>query len=117
MNETRTGVVVKAFEKLDKDNSGFIELSDIKGLYKADRHPDVIKGKRTEDQVLVEFLETFETHHNTLNNSTCDGQVTLEEWIEYYRNISSSIDDDDYFVLMINNSWNLKGNADPYKKY
>lgn len=46
-----------------------------------------------------------------------DGQVTLEEWTEYYRNVSSSIDDDDYFVLMMNNSWSLKGNADPYKKY
>jgi hypothetical protein len=43
--------------------------------------------------------------------------VSLEEFTEYYRNISSSIDDDDYFVLVMNNSWNLKGDANTYKKF
>lgn len=43
--------------------------------------------------------------------------MTLDEFIEYYRNISSSIDDDDYFVLVMNNSWNLNGDANPYKKF
>ena len=53
MNEQRTALVEQAFHKLDSDNSGMIDIDDIKGVYKADRHPDVIKGKRTEDQVLV----------------------------------------------------------------
>jgi len=35
-----------------------------------------------------------------------DGRVTLKEFTEYYRNVSSCIDDDDYFCLVINNSWN-----------
>jgi hypothetical protein len=61
--------------------------------------------------VLVEFLETFETHHNIRNGAQADGSVTLEEFIEYYKNISVSIDNDDYFALMMNNSWNLKGEA------
>ena len=46
-----------------------------------------------------------------------DGQVSLEEFIEYYKNISVSIDNDDYFTLMMNNSWNLRGDASPYQKY
>lgn len=37
-----------------------MELDDIRDLYNAEKHPDVISGKRTSDQVLVEFLETFE---------------------------------------------------------
>ena len=28
-----------------------------------------------------------------------------------------SIDNDDYFALMMNNSWNLKGDAQTYQKY
>jgi len=52
-----------------------------------------------------------------LNNTERDGKVSLAEFTEYYRNISSSIDHDDYFVLIMNNSWNLKGDADPYKKF
>jgi hypothetical protein len=67
--------------------------------------------------VLVEFLDTFQTHHNIMNNSAADDRISLDEWTEYYHNVSSSIDDDDYFALMMNNSWNLKGNADPYQKY
>jgi hypothetical protein len=63
---------------------------------------------------LVEFLETFEAQLNLKNQTQRDGTVNLEEFIEYYRNISSSIDEDDYFVLVLNNSWNLKGDANPY---
>jgi hypothetical protein len=36
--------------------------------------------------------------------------VTLQEFIEYYNNISVSIDNDDYFELMIKSAWNLDGN-------
>lgn len=40
--------------------------------------------------------------------------MTLEEFVDYYGNISSSIDNDEYFELMINNAWNVKGNAATY---
>lgn len=43
--------------------------------------------------------------------------MTLKEFVDYYANISASIDDDDYFLLMINNSWNLSADANPYQKY
>ncbi len=52
-----------------------------------------------------------------MNGTQADGQVTLEEFTEYYTNISASIDNDEYFALMMNNSWNLTGDANTYKKY
>ena len=36
-----------------------------------------------------------------------DKTVTLEEFYEYYNNISSSIDDDRYFELMIRSAWKI----------
>lgn len=36
-----------------------------------------------------------------------DGKVTLNEFMDYYSNISAGIDDDEYFKLMITNAWNL----------
>jgi hypothetical protein len=36
-----------------------------------------------------------------------DGQVTLDEFIEYYNYVSASIDNDNYFELMMNNAWRL----------
>lgn len=117
MNEKRLGLVRKAFTLLDKDGSGALEVRDITGSFKTDKHPDVLEGKRTPEQVLVEFLQTFEAHHNMSKGESSDGKVTLDEFVEYYRNISSSIDNDDYFALMMNNSWNLRGDASPYKKF
>jgi energy-converting hydrogenase A subunit M len=36
-----------------------------------------------------------------------DGKVTLNEFMDYYSNISASVDDDEYFKLIITNAWNL----------
>lgn len=116
MNNFRKKLVQQAFGKLDKDGSGFIELTDIKGVYNASRHPDVIQGKRTEDEVLLEFIETFEAHHNISNSQAPDHVVTKEEFEEYYNNISGSIDNDQYFELMINNAWKLNEANKSYSK-
>jgi calcyphosin len=43
-----------------------------------------------------------------------DSKITIDEFLEYYTNISVSIDNDEYFALMMNNSWNLKGDAQTY---
>merc|ERR1719460_989310 len=94
---------------MDKDGSGFIDINDIRGVYTADKHPDVQAGKKTEQQILQEFLETFETAHNMRNNNAPDHVVTKEEFEEYYNNVSASIDRDDYFETMMNSAWNLDG--------
>ena len=44
-----------------------------------------------------------------------DGIVTTEEWEEYYKDISASIDDDDYFELMIRNAWHIDGGKGQYE--
>jgi hypothetical protein len=62
----------------------------------------------------MDFIETFETHHAVKHNTGRDQRVTLDEFIEYYSNISVSIDNDEYFALMLNNSWNIKGDATTY---
>ena len=67
----------------------------------------MLSGKKTEDQILQEFLETFETAHSMRNNDAPNYVVTKEEFVEYYNNISASIDDDAYFTLMIDNAWKL----------
>lgn len=116
MNPARKAIVLRAFAAMDKDGSGMIDINDIRGVYKADKHPDVISGKKTEQQVLSEFLETFETAHSMRNQNTPDHIVSKDEWVEYYNNVSASIDGDDYFALMMNNAWNLDGTMSVNKK-
>ena len=62
MNAFRCSMVKKAFEKLDVDKNGFLDLSDVKNFYDASRHPDVKAGKITSDDALDNFLSTFEAH-------------------------------------------------------
>lgn len=109
MNQFRTQLVVKAFQKIDYNDDKVLDINDIKGKYDASKHPEVKSGKKTENEVLKEFLETFEMHHNVMNGTQADGQVTMDEFIEYYTNISANIDNDAYFDLMITNAWNLEG--------
>ena len=113
MNPTRKELVKKAFNKMDGmgNSNGVLEVDDIRQSYNASNHPDVKSRKKTEDEVLQEFLETFEAHRQMSKGDTKskkgDGVVTLNEFMDYYSNISASVDDDEYFKLMITNAWNL----------
>ena len=109
MNEFRRGLALRAFRIMDRDGSGVLKIDDIRQSYNAKMHPDVQAGKKTEDEILYEFLDTFEQHHSANNTDARDSSVSEAEWIESYNNVSMSIDRDDYFELMMNQAWNLKG--------
>jgi len=80
---------------------GKITLADIKAHYNAKKHPEVIAGKKTEDEVLAEFLNTFDSRHP-------DGIVTKEEFEHYYADMSASVDTDDYWAAMMQSAWKLE---------
>lgn len=103
MNARRRRFVEMAFNLLDRDGSGEIDLTDIVACYNASAHPDVISGKKTESQILTEMLNTFEVGGDR------DGKVTRQEFEAYYKGISASIDSDDYFELMMRNAWHISG--------
>ena len=109
MNQFRQNLAKKAFSIMDKDRSGILDLDDIRQTYNAKMHPDVKSGKKKEDDVLLEFLDTFEMHYSFNHGDSRDGRITMDEWIEYYNNVSMSIDDDKYFEVMMNSTWNLDG--------
>jgi len=116
MPPARKKIVFQAYAKLDRDANGYVDINDIKGVYNAKSHPDVLQGKKTEDQILMEFLETFETHHSCRGNGAPDHIVTKEEFVEYYNNISASCPNDQYFELMMNNAWKINEGDKTYGK-
>lgn len=97
LNERRKDMVMQAYRVLDKDGSGMVTIADIEMAYDASYHPEVQSGRKTKKQVLLDFMQVWETHKK-------DGIVTIDEFMDYYKDISASIDDDDYFELMIRNA-------------
>ena len=113
MAPKRVALVKKAYKILDRDGSGQVDYNDICDTYNAKKHPAVLEGRKTERQILEEFLATFEM----ALSGVADGIVTEEEFLEYYTSVSASIDNDDYFDQMMNSSWNVHGDASQYKTY
>lgn len=113
LSARRAGLVEKVFAQMDRDGSGVINGKDVNGVYDAKQHPSVKKGEKTEDQVLGEFLNGFEGARGNQ-----DGQITIDEWTGYYRDLSASIPSDDYFVAMMESVWGVieDGKADPMSK-
>lgn len=46
-----------------------------------------------------------------------DQNITREEFLEYYNNVSASIDNDQHFELIIVNAYKLYESAPQYQKY
>lgn len=70
-------------------------------VYNVKHHKKYISGELTEDQILQQFLDSFDTPGDA------DGCVTWEEFLNYYVGVSVSIDTDAYFDLMMRQAWKL----------
>ncbi|CAN8219839.1 unnamed protein product [Coccothraustes coccothraustes] len=101
MSNARKEIVMQAFQKLDRTGDGVITTEDLRGMYNAKYHPKYLNGDWTEDQVFTAFLDNFDSPHDK------DGKVTTEEFMNYYAGISTSIDADIYFIIMIKTAWKL----------
>ena len=110
MNDFRKQIVQKVFQKLDKDNKGIIDYDIIRESYNADKHPEVLNGKRTKQEVLARFIDMFEYHFNLLNKNKNKEGATKEEFEDFYNYISVLVDNDKYFENMMSRVWGLDGN-------
>lgn len=100
-------MVDKAFAQMDRDGSGQITVSDIKHLYDPSFHKDFIEGKKTKEEVIEEFLDSFDGAKG--NN---DGVISKQEWDDYYTDLSMSTPSDEYFVQMMESVWGISEDED-----
>jgi calcyphosin len=100
LNARKQAMVDRAFSMLDKNGSGCIQASDITSVYDTSKNPEVIEGKKTHDQVLLEFLNSFDGLRG--NN---DGTISKQEWDGYYTNLGMSVPSDEYFIRMMEQTW------------
>jgi len=98
LNDRRRSLVQLAFKKLDKTGDGQVTIDDLVGTYDVSSHPKFRSGQLTPAQILEEFASQWDTIKK-------DGKVSPAEFEDYYKDVSASVDDDDYFELMIRNAW------------
>jgi len=80
----------------------------VRETFDGKKHTDVCNGRKTEEEAITDFLEIFEIHHNTFNNFSKNANVSREEFIEFYRTLNPSYDDDLTFVSMVRGVWGVK---------
>ena len=113
LNQFRKDILKQVFNKLDEKEKGFITVGIIRHEYNPKGNPLVRQGKRSEDEILAEFLDVLEYHFNLLieKNEDIDVnelEVDFEEFCNFYENISLCIEDDKYFEIMVLSEWGIQ---------
>ena len=114
----RENVIKNIFESFNKDNNGNVSLNELKTLFNASKHPDVINQKRSRGEIYGEFLDNIETYKEYLENmrGIYTSNLSLEDFINFYQIIGVDIEDDKIFEFMINNCW-IKDNGNESGNY
>ncbi|KAK8882116.1 hypothetical protein M9Y10_044756 [Tritrichomonas musculus] len=99
LSEERIKWINKAFDKLDVDGSGVVNIADIQAVHNPKTSELVRMGKTTANQIFANMVASYD--HDG------DGTITRDEFIDYYREISPSIDTDEYFAEMMKSAWKL----------
>ncbi|KAJ9454852.1 Crustacean calcium-binding protein 23 [Diplonema papillatum] len=108
LNPRRKWIVRKAFTALDADNSGFVDVKEMRARYDASDHPAVLEGEKSPEQALREFMENFEDEDDQDR-----GKISLDEFEAYYAGVSHHIPSDDYFDMMLTQTFGLEDEAKP----
>ncbi|XP_072914965.1 calcyphosin-2 isoform X2 [Hemitrygon akajei] len=101
MNEFRKAFVRKAYMKLDPNKTGSISVNDISKFYNPKKHPKVLSGESSEQQVHLAFLDTLQEYCASLN------EVTYCEFESYYEGLSLGIANDEDFANILRNCWGV----------
>jgi len=107
LSNNRKLIVETIYENILKKYNGKITLSLLFNIYNPKNHPDVFRNLINENIIYYEFCDTFHIlHHyyynlmiNQMENTIPIEQfdISLNEFIEYYENISPFINDEKLF--------------------
>ncbi|XP_073940056.1 calcyphosin-2 isoform X4 [Castor canadensis] len=101
MNEYRKSFVRKAFMKLDFNKTGIVPMIDVRKCYCAKKHPQVISGHSTEEEIKSSFLETLK------GACSKSDEVSYGEFEDYYEGLSIGVVGDEDFVNILRTPWGV----------
>ncbi len=105
----RQQAVDQAFKKYE--NRGVASYRQLREAFDGRKHPEVANGRKTPDEVITDFLEIFELHHNSYNGFKKTDNVTKDEFNEFYKTLSPNYEDDSTFCAMVRGVWGVKNDV------
>ena len=112
LNDKKLSVVEKVYSKLDSKGTDRVPLDFIKLKYNANNHPEVISGKKNEEDKLMEFLDCFSLCYDLLGNDNKakgvygENEVDFETFANFYEYVSFIYPRDDMFENVVLSTWN-----------
>ena len=102
MNEKRIAVVKYAWQMLDSDHTGRLDLQDVVSRYYASKHPRVKLREKKEENVLNEIEQGLEYRAE-------GSKVTEDSFLDFYTDVSAVLpaEKDEYFVDAVLETWGL----------
>lgn len=109
LTKKKLEVVEKIFIMLTNEEEDDIPLDKLKKMYNAKNHPDVLKGEISEEEKVLEFLESFDTNYAILNQggSRVKGKelIDFEIFANFYEYVSFIYPDNDEFKKVLTSTW------------
>ena len=112
LNEKKLNAVEDAFSRIDSKGEDKVSLNIIKMKYNAAKHPDVLIGKCSEDEKVMEFLDCFGLCYDILKlDSNCKNDdnneyVDFEIFANFYEYVSFIYPRDTDFERVVKATWN-----------
>ena len=108
MNDKRKELVIKIYQDLLED--GYVNIKKMKCRFNSYKHPDVIKGNKTHEEAYGDFLECIQIYKEYICNINKNDNdfFNLNEFFQFFNEISMYIVDDSDFDLLIFGCWDIK---------
>ncbi|CAF0934666.1 unnamed protein product [Rotaria sp. Silwood1] len=100
LNEKRFAQVIKAYSKLDPLKTGYTDMDSMKKFVNLYGHPYAIQNCLSDEKLWTRFCDTFRfaLHYP---------RVSYSEFLNVYEGLNLSVDQDDDFIHLVNNTWNI----------
>jgi hypothetical protein len=127
LSRKRMAILFTAFRKLDRNGVHNITIDKFLAGYNPSSHPDIARGAKTEDMVLTSIINAFNVkvnqsfmsyvnvfffiyYYNIIIQRNED-LVSKTQFDDYFSNLSTYYDNDDDFVAMVCQAFNIDKNS------
>jgi Ca2+-binding EF-hand superfamily protein len=97
----RRSLVHRVVNVFRKDAQGNIRVAEIRRRFRPERHPLVLRGEKSADEVGQQLADSFSDDGNP------SGAVSIAELEQYFAGLSAVVDTDERFAALLRGCWDL----------